>query len=275
MNAALSDKRPYDARFQTLDIGQKTFDIAQKTFEFTTFNFKPETIIPAIFARVKPLIRLIQHFNLPFLIGRSRNAFNTSKHSLIYRFVSGMYWIILLPIKTLELLGFFYLLDFFQKIIQKNRHLSAFETKELAKIFGDSVNYKSIRIRENSYLAKVGAKSAKKTNIGFVLFRVIRFSRTIDTDNSKADMAWLVHELTHVSQFRKLGFVYIIEAMRAQRNGGYNYGGLETLTSITKLSELNLEQQAEVAKHYYQCLLTETDTSVYERFVKEIRRQEF
>ena len=61
-------------------------------------------------------------------------------------------------------------------------------------------------------------------------------------------MAWLVHEVTHVSQYQKYGIVYIIKALRAQRHGGYNYK--ETWLQ-TALNDFNFEQQADIAKQYY------------------------
>jgi hypothetical protein len=105
-------------------------------------------------------------------------------------------------------------------------------------------------------LAKLGAKSAGKKHIGFVLFRTINFTRPLNYNDGISDVAWLVHELVHVVQFEHLGVQYIFEALRAQRNGGYQYGGLSQLQKSRMVSEFNLEQQAEIEKHYYNAINT-------------------
>lgn len=61
-------------------------------------------------------------------------------------------------------------------------------------------------------------------------------------------MAWLVHEVAHVSQFQKVGIIYIIKALRAQRNGGYFY---DESWLEAELKDFNFEQQAEIAKHFF------------------------
>jgi uncharacterized protein YdeI (YjbR/CyaY-like superfamily) len=89
-------------------------------------------------------------------------------------------------------------------------------------------------------------------------------------------MSWLIHELVHVRQFEVLGVQYIFEALRAQRNGGYNYGGIKELKLGNPLHNFNLEQQADVARHYYQALKTKSkDAIIFEPYIAQIKNGTF
>ncbi len=222
------------------------------------------------------LIRLIHHFNFSKLFRDSRNSFNSVNFNQRYHFITFFIWLLLVPIKILELTGLFYGIDYLKSVLTKTRALTPFEIKELKTVYGNAVSYSKISIRENSVLAKLGAKNTKKTHLGFVLFNTIHFSRKLNHEHNKNDMPWLVHETTHVLQFKHLGFSYIIEALRAQRNGGYGYGGIKNLSKIKNLHCLNLEQQAEVAKHYYLDLKNKGENSyIYTRFIDELKLGQF
>jgi len=89
-------------------------------------------------------------------------------------------------------------------------------------------------------------------------------------------MAWLVHEMVHVGQFKHLGVQYIFEALRAQRHGGYSYGGLTQLQTSKHLFEFNLEQQADIARHYYKALVTQSrNAEILKPYVEDIKSGKF
>lgn len=81
----------------------------------------------------------------------------------------------------------------------------------------------NIKIKENSWKAKMAAGWLKVDNVAFTL------GRTIHLHNASAqefiqDQRWVKHELKHVEQFRRYGFLpfialYTIEAIR---HGYYN-----------------------------------------------------
>lgn len=223
-----------------------------------------------------PFNSFLNHFNFPKIWGGYRNFFNRKKHSLSYKIVSVLLWVLLLPLKILDLLGFFYLIDFLRSFFIKKRRLTKFEIEELKLVFGECLNWSAIKINENSYFARVGARSIKKSHLGFVLFNTINFTRPLNCEKSSVDMGWLIHEVVHVVQFKHLGVQYIIEALRAQKNGGYNYGGIRQLQNSKRLSEFNLEQQADIARHYYKYLKSNSNyKNLYQPFVDEIRRGRF
>lgn len=218
---------------------------------------------------------LIAHFNILKWIQGRRNSYNVAHRTFVYRFVSVLLWMLLVLIKVLDILGVFYLIDEIRKLVFKTRKLSEFEIQESRKVFGDEVNWKRVKVRENSWMAKRGAVYAGKKHIGFVLFRTVNFSRKLNHDDNKRDMPWLIHELVHVQQFKHLGFQYILEALRAQNTAGYSYDGVKGLSEVESLEQLNLEQQAEVAKHYYQRLIANEEVDRYRSFIEEIKQGVF
>lgn len=213
----------------------------------------------------------ISHFNVAKWVRGDRNSFNAKYRTWRYRFFSVLVWIVLIPIKVLDLVGVFYLIDLVRRLIIKPRKLTKFEIREAKLIFGDSINFKWIRIKENSRLARVGARYANKKQLGFVLFNTVNFSRELDHEKHATDMAWMIHELTHVLQFHHIGVQYIIEALRAQHNAGYSYGGKEALEIISSMENFNLEQQADIVKHYYQALKKKEDVGLYLSFIQDLK----
>ena len=85
-------------------------------------------------------------------------------------------------------------------------------------------------------------------------------------------MSWLIHEITHVSQYQKYGVVYIFKALRAQRNGGYAY---QKTWLDGLLKDLNFEQQAEVAQAYYRDLRNGKSLEHFKGALSQIRDQRF
>ncbi|MCB9195882.1 MAG: hypothetical protein H6598_06635 [Flavobacteriales bacterium] len=217
------------------------------------------------------VLNLIDHFRIRKLMGSERNSFNSAKHDLKYRLVSFLFWVILIPLKILDLFGVFTLIDLVRSIVLKTRSLQEVELVEIEKIFAHSLDYKKIRIREGSFLAKLGARSVGKKHLAFVLFRTVNFSRKIDQKNAD-DMAWLIHELTHVIQFEYIGIQYIVEALRAQNNEGYDYQGEQGLRSIRSICELNLEQQADVARDFYKRIISGMNVDLYKPFIEDMKK---
>ncbi|MFK8045960.1 MAG: hypothetical protein AB8B72_10730 [Crocinitomicaceae bacterium] len=199
----------------------------------------------------------------------NRNGHNKPIFKWHYGLISFLLWIVLIPFLVLQLAGLFGVVNLFGL---KKRRLSEFEITELKLVFANSVDYSKIRIREKSTWAKVGAKYIKTSHLGFVFLNTVHFSRNLQTDVSRTDMAWLVHEATHVSQYQKLGIIYIVKALRAQRNGGYRY---EKSWLNSELKEFNFEQQADIAKAYYIGLKDGEIISQYNCTADLIRQQKF
>ncbi len=83
-----------------------------------------------------------------------------------------------------------------------------------------SENY---RIKENSWIAKIAAKKLKSDTAAIVIGKTIHLHNT-STENFLKDKRWLKHELCHVEQFKRHGFLpfilkYLFESLK---KGYYN-----------------------------------------------------
>lgn len=171
------------------------------------------------------------------------------------------------------------------------RKLSPNESNEARLVFGASIAYERVVIIEEvawpnwvgrigSWLSRVEAPRNNAVALGNKLY----FPKRLLTDNpadpvsSINDMAWLIHELTHVWQYQRFGLAYLPQILWAHlRNGSetYNYGfepGLQkALTRGGRLEDFNREQQGEIARHYYYRLKEGKDVSAWRPFIAEFQ----
>jgi hypothetical protein len=80
-----------------------------------------------------------------------------------------------------------------------------------------------VRIKENSWIARVAARKLKADKVAIVVGNTIHLHNT-SRSGFLTDKKWMAHELKHVEQYRQhgyLGFVfkYLIESAR---KGYYN-----------------------------------------------------
>jgi hypothetical protein len=78
-------------------------------------------------------------------------------------------------------------------------------------------------IKENSWIAKLASRKLKSKSIAIVIGKTIHLYHVSRHDFLK-DEKWVKHEMCHISQFKKYGFLnfifkYLAESMR---NGYYN-----------------------------------------------------
>jgi len=76
----------------------------------------------------------------------------------------------------------------------------------------------NIRIKENSWKARMAASWLKVDNIAFTLGRTI-YLHNASAQEFIQDQRWVKHELKHVEQFKRYGFIpfialYTIETIR-------------------------------------------------------------
>ncbi|MCC6727698.1 MAG: hypothetical protein IT258_24545 [Saprospiraceae bacterium] len=132
------------------------------------------------------------------------------------------------------------LADFFK---WNTRPLNPAERKLAESVFGDALDLDAICFDDR---ARIGCK---KRNIAYVSFFTVNCWGRIQA-------ATFIHELVHVWQYQKMGAAYMTKALRAQRSkAGYNYGGIAELRMAMekkgKLTDFNLEQQADIVADYY------------------------
>lgn len=182
-----------------------------------------------------------------------------------------------------------------------SRRLTPDELAEAQQVFEAAIRYRPIKISESSSIALVvglvgsifdgGGRRpvANAMTIGYS----IRFSRALKTDKSYdeqariGDMAWLIHELTHVWQYEDSGWIYLPQAVSErvlQGSKAYQYSPKSGLLNRGKdleqlwdegirFRDLHREQQGNVVRDYFVALKTDIDTSGWEPFIHDMRIQ--
>jgi hypothetical protein len=179
-------------------------------------------------------------------------------------------WWASLGILILEMCGISESYETFCEIIKpQTRPLTAHERAIAQSVFGNSLEYDRILIDET---AQIGCR---KGGFAYVSFYVINCWGQMSD-------AHLIHELTHIWQYERVGARYILWALQAQHSPqGYNYGGLTALVAQQKrgLRAFNLEQQADIVMDYFllrngqqtQWSLAKTiDLPLYETYIAEL-----
>lgn len=185
-------------------------------------------------------------------------------------------WWLKLLLALLDALGVFALLETIHDFVKwRSRPLLPEERQMAESVFGKSLRYDLIRLNERAWL---GPKQYRFAYVSF--FTVNSWGRL--------SASILIHELVHVWQYQRLGAVYLLEALLAQRTPmGYNYGGVAFLGQWRRdrraFHDLNLEQQADLVMDYYRLKnglrphwgqAGLQDIELYEHFIREIRDTE-
>jgi len=231
------------------------------------------------------LWRLLQHFFKPSAFKRWQRGYAVqvganakSQHLLM----GIMAWSGRLFTKLFDLLGIGEFWTFWWVSFHSNcRPLTDLELEEAQRVFKDSIPYDLIRIHENSPLAHIGARRIRALDLGICICYTIHFTRTIQTKGGNNDMAWLIHEMVHVSQMEYVGTQYMTEALYAQATTGYDYGGPKGIENKS-FSDFNREQQGCIPADYYLYVLYNRDHhrfgymsfSIYISLIEELRKGE-
>ncbi|NOX60684.1 MAG: hypothetical protein GXP42_01850 [Chloroflexi bacterium] len=180
--------------------------------------------------------------------------------------------------RVLNVLAFGEWLDLFGALIKPNsRPLTELEIEEARRVFGDSIHYEQVQLDERSLLAWLGAKfrqwrTGEFEPLAVVIAHRLNFSQPIHPAPGNKDMAWLIHELTHVAQMEVVGLEYYPEALYAQFTEGYDYGGLTALEKA-HLCDFNREQQADIMRDFYFQLARDVpEKTAYFPLVEELRQ---
>lgn len=78
-------------------------------------------------------------------------------------------------------------------------------------------------IKENSWIAKLAAKKLRSENVAVVIGKTIHLHHVYKEDFLQ-NKKWVIHEMCHINQFKKYGFLnfifkYLWESLR---HGYYN-----------------------------------------------------
>jgi Domain of unknown function (DUF4157) len=154
---------------------------------------------------------------------------------------------------------------------QRNRSMTEWEIRQARRVFGDAIDYTKVEIRDGSIEGKIGSVGGYARTIG----NTIHFP-----DGGSRDMAFMVHELTHVWQYQKKGWTYAPKCIWAQITEGYSYSSngkspedslKDARSAGTTLTDFNMEQQGDILSHYYARLQKGSDVSAYQPFANDVR----
>ncbi len=176
------------------------------------------------------------------------------------------------------------------------RHLYAWEIQEARRVFANQIDYDRVRIHEcagwpdNIYRIglRLQGKPAKTdvhnaVTFGNHCYFPVRLLENLvePSDPQFHKLPWLIHELTHIWQYQRLGWKYLVQALRVQLKEGsqaYVFGGEEGLrlrgSQGLKLEDFNLEQQGDIARSYYERLARGEDTAAWGRYVAEFQQND-
>lgn len=120
------------------------------------------------------------------------------------------------------------------------RALTDDERAAAVSVFGDSVDFSAVRIKEGGLLTWTGA--------GVTIGNTISFPRG-HYDGSVRGRAWLVHELTHVWQYQHGGPGYILRSVWEQltEDDAYDVRYAEG----KEFADYDIEEQAVIVAEWY------------------------
>lgn len=96
---------------------------------------------------------------------------------------------------------------------------------------------KQHRIRENSWIAKIAARKLRSQRVAIVLGKTIHLFNT-STEEFLRDRKWVKHELCHIRQFQRYGYMgFIIRYLWESILHGYHDNRFEQEARAAELGE--------------------------------------
>ena len=195
--------------------------------------------------------RLATHFT------KGYSSFKVTNTSWMWGNIKkGLLWLGHLSLHLLDLIGCGEVLQILWGLVFKLRKLTPAEIEASRLVHPNGmIPYDLVRVDENSLLSKISGGAV-------ATFHILHYpKRGIPLDV-------VVHELTHVAQYEKMGSVYMPQALHVLvkhgRVGGrgsgsaYDYERMGTLTDLcaagTRFQDLNCESQAQLVQDYYLAL---------------------
>jgi type VI secretion system secreted protein VgrG len=172
------------------------------------------------------------------------------------------------------------------------RPLTAIEIVETHIVFGDSLDYARVRIVEDAgwtrWLAqawhRVLGEPPPNYNNAIAWGDTIYFPRPIRTRAEEieasgwGDLAWLIHEMTHVWQNQRGALGYLLRDLWSHATQGlkaYKYGGeamlAEARAAGKTFDDFNPEQQGEIARDYFLRQKRGADVHAWEPLISDLR----
>lgn len=185
-----------------------------------------------------------------------------------------MFWLHSLLCYVFDVMGGPEIAQFGLRLVTQTEPLTAAETAAAQAVLGPrALRYGDVRLAHDGVLTWVFRLNG---NRAFTAWHTVAMPRRDRTTPAYFDL--VVHELTHVYQYERVGTVYIGQALHSQRRLGrraYDYGGADGLAQARaagkRYADYNREQQGQIAQDYHARLQAKADVTAYEPFIRELR----
>ncbi|MCB8982776.1 MAG: DUF4157 domain-containing protein [Ardenticatenaceae bacterium] len=203
--------------------------------------------------------------------GEARAAWGRWK---LGRFVDGLHQLL---VHSFDLLGGPEIAQFFMHLIARTTPLTGSEIAMFASVLGpDALRFGDVRVAEGGLFELVFKYNG---NLAFATWHTINLPRS--GRHTRANLPVVVHELTHVYQYERVGSRYLGEAIYMlikTKRDCYNYGGAAGLQLACQagkcFGDFNREQQAKITQDYFVLREKGSDVTAYEPFMAQVRAGE-
>ena len=186
-------------------------------------------------------------------------------------------WLHLFTSQLFDVMGGPEIAQFLMHLITNTTPLTKDEIAMITQVLGpQSLRFSEIRIAEGGLFDLIFKVNG---NLAFATWHTICLPRT--GNHTRANLPILVHELTHVYQYERVGSRYLGEAIYVlvkTKRDCYSYGKTAGLTAAIangkRYCDYNREQQAMITQDYFALTQHEADVSVYEPFIAQVRAGE-
>jgi hypothetical protein len=174
-------------------------------------------------------------------------------------------------LQVLDLFGVPELFAFLWRAVTRATPLTGDEIVAATSVLGPfALRFQDIRVAQGGVLRLIFRRNGDRA---FATFHTVNLPAT--GYHERSNVAILVHELVHVYQYERAGSRYFAEALLAQHEAGYDYGGAEALRLACRqgkrLRDFNREQQAQIVQDCYVQRCRGGDTTAFEPFIAELR----
>jgi len=186
-------------------------------------------------------------------------------------------WLQQLLTQLFDLLGGPEISEFLMHLTTKTTPLTGDEIAVISGILGpEALRYGDVRVVEGGLFDLIFKLNG---HLAFATWHTVCLPRT--GRHTRRDLPIVVHELTHVYQYERVGSRYLSEAIYTlikTKRDCYNYGGSHGLVGACAVGQrychYNREQQAMITQDYYTLRVRGSDVASYEPFIDQLRSGE-
>ena len=183
-------------------------------------------------------------------------------------------WLHQLFTQLFDLFGGPEIAEFLMHLTTKTTPLTGDEIAMISAILGPkAMRYGDVRVVEGGLFDLIFKPNG---HLAFATWHSINLPRS--GRHTRQNLPIVVHELTHVYQYERVGSRYLGEAIYMlikTKRDCYNYGGPSGLALACSFGKhyrhYNREQQAMITQGYYTLLARGSDVDAYEPFIAQLR----